>query len=169
MRTEMTSRSHPGRTQLPLHVLQVPRPSHHLLLIASNFYVLEMVRNWTMGEHGNNTTANHVSHFFIRPTDSSNRLSLLHPTHRFIKSSLTSSSDPQIHQIVILQLHRHKTCSATISIYIYRIPELHWSRLQILKCFMYRIAYWFLNQHLHWELPSKFNRNQVGSQLKRYV
>ena len=100
MRTEMTSRSHPGRTQLPLHVLQVPRPSHHLLLIASNFYVLEMVRNWTMGEHGNNTTANHVSHFFIRPTDSSNRLSLLHPTHRFIKSSLTSSSDPQIHQIV---------------------------------------------------------------------
>ena len=134
----MTSRSHPERTQLPLHVLQVPRPSHHLLLIASNFYVLEVVRTGRWESMGTTllqitslTSSSDpqihqiVSHFFIRPTDSSNRLSLLHPTHRFIKSSLTSSSDPQIHQIVILQLHRHKTCSATISIYIYRIPELH--------------------------------------------
>ena len=60
-----------------------------------------------MGEHGNDTTsiANQVSPFFLQPTDS-------------------------LCQIVMLRLHRHKTCSAAISIYTYRLPELRIEAVQ---------------------------------------
>ena len=36
-----------------LHISLVTRPSHRQFLIASTFYVLEAIENWTMGSPGN--------------------------------------------------------------------------------------------------------------------
>ena len=63
-------RQHQGRTQLTMHVLQislVTRPSHRPFLIASTFYVLEAIENWTMGSPGNDANANQVCSNFLPP------------------------------------------------------------------------------------------------------
>ena len=43
-----------------LQISLVTRPSHCPFLIASSFYVLEVIKNWMMGRPGNDANANQV-------------------------------------------------------------------------------------------------------------
>ena len=85
-------RQHRGGTRLTMHALKfslVTRPSHRQFLIASTFYVLEAIKNWTMESPGNDLMQ-------IRSVLTSYRLIRL---NSFINS---------LCQTVILQLHRHR-------------------------------------------------------------
>ena len=50
--TIMTSRENSTSTAA-LQISRILVPSHHPFLIASSFYVLEAVKNWTVGRPGN--------------------------------------------------------------------------------------------------------------------
>ena len=59
-----------GRTRLLLHALQtslIPRPSHRPFLFASSFYLLEAVKNWTMGRLENDATPNQACSNLVPP------------------------------------------------------------------------------------------------------
>ena len=82
-------RQHQGRTQLTMHVLQislVTRPSHRPFLIASTFYVLEAIENWTMES----------------PRTTLMQIRSVLTSYRLIR---LNSSINSLCQIVILQLH----------------------------------------------------------------
>ena len=53
-----------------MHALQISletRSSHRPFLIASSFYVLEAIKNWTMGRPGKDANANQVCSNLLPP------------------------------------------------------------------------------------------------------
>ena len=50
-----------------LHISFVIRSSHCPVLIASTFYVLEAIENWTTGSPGNDANANQVCSNTLQP------------------------------------------------------------------------------------------------------
>ena len=125
-----------GRTWLLLHAPQtslIPRPSHRPILFTSTFYILEAVKNWTMGRLENDATPNQACSNLVPPPPTKQY-------HRFTASN----------RYIILQLHRHEARSASTShLHTSRAClKLLWSRLQTTyqKWFINRFVNQFLNQ-----------------------
>ena len=118
-----------GRTRLPLYALQISLisiPSHYSFLIAFSVYILEAVKNWTMGWLGNDVKHVLTSYLLIRPNITINSLC----------------------QIVILQLQTQNLFSHHLAFtHITYTPKSHWSRLQTTswKWFMNRFTNWLLS------------------------